>query len=67
MVRALFGEAAAAKVLAALASDDIGLDLERPEDVLLLDNDMLGSCAILGNMQRKKLIEAVAALAANAD
>ena len=67
MVRALFGEAAAAKVLAALASDEIGLYLEKPQDVFLLGNDMLDSCVTLGKLQRKKLIEAVAALAANAD
>jgi hypothetical protein len=65
-VHLLFNDEVADKVLKALASAEIGLDLDQPDDVLLLDSDMLDSCASIGKLQRKKLLEAVAALVANA-
>lgn len=64
--RLLFSEDMAVKVLGALAAPEIGLDLDEPDDVALLDAEMLATCKTIGFVQRKKLIEAIQVLVANA-
>jgi hypothetical protein len=49
----------------AVKSDEIDLDLDRPDDVTRLDAAMLELSATIVVVQRRKLLEAVAVLVAN--